>query len=127
MIIDAAGSAGTQEKIHELAQGQLPFSMGGFGITVLWLFCHGESPVAIGLILLNIFFRFVPIPFLGLIAGLGIALYYGFQGSRIAVYDKQYATIEELRNGERGWTVAGILVLVLIELPLLILSFAALN
>jgi hypothetical protein len=113
MFGGTSGSAGAIEQAGELAQSKLPFSVGGFGITVIWLFCHGETPAAIGLIVLNIVLRFIPIPFLGLLIGLGIALYYGFKGSQIAVYHSNYTTVEELRKGERGWTIAGAIVLIL--------------
>lgn len=126
MFTGTSSSSGALEQVGELAQSKLPFSFGACGVTVIWLLCHGEASVAIGLIVLNVVLRFVPIPFVGLLIGLSIALYYGFKGSQIAVYHSQYTTIEELRKGERGWTIAGV-ILVVIEIALVIFSLAALT
>jgi hypothetical protein len=107
------------ELVAEKDEVNLPFSFGACGITALWLLCHGEVPVGVGLIVLNwvlivIAKVFAAGPLLSLAVGVGISIYYGMNGSRIAVIDRQYKSLADLRSGERGWTIAGIIALIVL-------------
>jgi hypothetical protein len=98
--------------IKNASADKLPFSVGAAGITILWLFFHGRPGTAVALIGLNLLLRvLVLLPGLGfllaLIAVVGVIVHFGFEGSKIAMEHKHYKSVEELRSGERGWTIAG--------------------
>jgi hypothetical protein len=109
---------------------QMPFCWGAAGITVLWCFFHGRALLAVGLILLNIVLRVMGAAgggggaLLATLIGWGVAIYMGATGSTIAMEERGYQTVAELKAGESGWTIAGIIFLA-IGVLLTLASFAS--
>jgi heme/copper-type cytochrome/quinol oxidase subunit 2 len=61
---------------------------------------------------------------LALIVVVGVIVHFGSEGSKIAMEHKHYKSVEELRSGERGWTVAGTIGLCLFAV-FTVIGFAA--
>jgi len=55
-----------------------------------------------------------------LAVSIGIASYFGIMGNDIAWKERGYNSIEQLRKGERGWNVAGIMLGVMISLLIIV-------
>lgn len=44
---------------------------------------------------------------LALMVAVGVIVHFGSGGSKVAMEHKHYKSVEELRAGERGWSIAG--------------------
>ena len=93
--------------------GYLPFSFGAAGLTPLWLMFHGERAMGTLLVLLGLALR--ALSALGGPGGIAISVCVklivvfiaGTNGSEIAMQHCGYRSIEELRKGERRWSIFG--------------------
>ena len=102
----------------------LPFSVGAFGTPFLWLAFHGR--LGLGLLVLlaegaSLFLTRIAGAFgtaLTLAIWLMVPLWLGLTGSGIAKARAAYQTIDELKRGERPWTILGIIILCLNALGL---------
>lgn len=93
---------------------KLGFNWGAFFLPPLWLIFHGKVGAGIGLILLGWYLNYqtsragaVIVPF---VIQLGIAIYVGKQGNKIAWKNKGYASLEQLKTKQKPWLVAGLVV-----------------
>ena len=103
------------------------FNFGAFFITPLWLLFHGRVGTGVLLIVLNFISRAAVLlgeggVFSVIIIQMFIMFYFGTTGNRIAWEKKGYASREELKEGERGWNIAGILIGISIVIPLTLIS-----
>lgn len=111
--LDAERDAELQRKKPHASSSYTPepeklgFSWGAFGLTGLWLLFHGK----VGMFFVLLVLSFIPI--IGQVIVFVMALNYGFNGRSIAWDHGNYRSIEELKQGEMGWDVAGIVVFIL--------------
>jgi hypothetical protein len=113
--------------MNETIPSRLGFNWGAFSLTALWLLTHGKVLLGVGLLALSLLSQFAmraaPLTvLLFLPAFLGVGLYFGFAGNRIAWDHKGCSTLEELRQDERWWNIAGIAALVIVWLPVVLIS-----
>jgi len=80
---------------------KLGFSWGAFGLTGLWLLFHGKIGAFFGILFLSF------IPIIGQIIVFFMALNYGFTGKDIAWEHCNCKSVEELKQKELGWDIAG--------------------
>jgi len=105
----------------------LGFNWGTFFLTPIWLMFHGKIGAGIGLILLNMYVNYnasrtgaVIVP---LAIPLGIAVYFGTKGNKIAWKNKGHSSREQLKKQQKPWMIAGLAVWTVMFI-LLILHFA---
>jgi hypothetical protein len=96
----------------------LPFSLGAAGVTVLWMFFHGRAGLGVLLLAGNVALKALAYSgsggfLLAMLIGWTLSIAFGFSGSRMAWENRHYRTVEELRQGENGWSIAGGIFLVL--------------
>jgi len=98
---------------------KMPFCFGAAGVTVLWCFFHNRVGLGILFWVLGIVFARLILSggedrwLLGLIGHWTISITLGVTGNRIAWEERGYRSLEELRRGESGWHVAGVIFFVL--------------
>jgi tetratricopeptide (TPR) repeat protein len=97
----------------------LPFSFGAAGITVLWCFFHGRGGLAVICLIWNVLSILLSRTFgdivsvLITIIGWTITVIMGLKGSRIAWEDRRCNSVQGLKQHERGWTIAGGLLIII--------------
>ncbi len=107
---------------------KLPFNIGAFAVTAFWLMFHGRVMTGIGLIVFQFAINvglsfggvFTLVSLAGQIVMFGIAVYFGFVGSRIAWIDRGYSSIDELKRRQNGWRIFGWTVIVAYVLRIVI-------
>lgn len=90
---------------------KLPFSWGAAGLPAVWLLFHGRLVQGVALLAFSIVCapfldEFVPI-FVYLLATYAIVIWLGRAGSAIAWAHHSATSVEDLREKERGWDLAG--------------------
>jgi hypothetical protein len=87
-------------------------NVGACGAAGLWTFSHGAPVLGV---LYWIGFVLPPVP-------LGIMVYLLFNGNRVALQRRRFASPEEFLRVQRAWAPFGWLVLVVVFLPLLVFA-----
>jgi len=112
------------DSTRQAALEKLPFNFGAAFLPAIWCLCHSRTGLGLVLILANLISRplvlFGVPPVLVWILWVGITLVFGFRGSSIAFREGAYGSLEEFKDGERSWQVAGV-VAGIIEVGLVIL------
>jgi len=92
---------------------KLPFSWGAAGAQAFWLFARGKRALAVLLFLGKSILWFVAGDTIALIVDVVTTVWLGMVGSEIAIDHQGYRTIDELKAGERVWTILGFISVVL--------------
>lgn len=128
---DSPRSISYGERNKEIESAKNSWSWGGFLLGWVWALGHAcwwPSIVVLSLLVLSfvmiIFFSPLGIAFSVILEVFQIALsvYLGIKGNAIAWGNGCFEDIEHFRNKERGWTIAGVIVLVLFFILPLIIS-----
>ena len=115
---------------QEVERIRRSFSCGAFFLAPVWLLFHGRVGTGILVMLLILFLRGVAdlwgaANVVAVFIQLLIALYFGERGNEIAAKHRCYASLEELKRKEKGWTIAG-LVVGIVGVVLAVIAYAPL-
>lgn len=97
-----------------VVQGEeLPFNWGAFILTPLWCLFHGRVGIGLLLIVWTLIwaaFLFAAGAWGISLIHLGIMLYFGISGNKIAWEEKGYMSLQDVRESQRRWNIGGIIV-----------------
>ncbi|HZT44052.1 MAG TPA: GYF domain-containing protein [Chthonomonadaceae bacterium] len=78
------------------------WSWGAFGVNWIWCLAHNQVLLGICILILNF------IPFIGGLVTLGIAIYLGINGNKLAWQKRRYESLQQFQTVERIWGKWGI-------------------
>jgi hypothetical protein len=102
---------------------KLPFSWGAAGAQAFWLWARGRRGLAVLLFFGKSLLWLAAGDTIALIVDAVTTVWLGMVGSEIAIDHQGYRTIDELKSGERIWTILGFISIAL-EIVLTIAAYS---